>query len=69
MQNAKYLTENALEKRIRRTLAKHGQVLHKLRDKQGYIVYDADDPDENGYFYSFDRLVDYVEYLREREAS
>lgn len=58
--SAKWLTDSAWEKRIRRALNKHGWVLHKSRRRDGgYLV--ASPGEETRWFSSLDKLQDFAE--------
>lgn len=66
----KMLTDEVIERRMRRRLAKYGYTLHKSRKKGGgYTVTGGYYPDEpDGHYDDLMKLVDAVEAMEERFA-
>ncbi len=65
-----YLSDEVIERRMRRRLAKYGYKLHKSRQEGGgYTVSGGYYPDEqDGYYSDLMKLVDDVEFMEERFA-
>lgn len=62
-----WLSDQQIERRMRRKLEKYGYKLHKSREKGGYTVTGGPCPDEpEGQYSDIMKLVDAVEALEER---
>lgn len=61
----RWLTDNAWEQRIRRTLHRHGNMqLHKIRGNGGYFVCDV--YGNTKWYANLDKLQDLCEWLEDR---
>ena len=66
------ITDNQIERRCRYRLAKHGLIVHKVKDHYGpmyYACYGDDDPPEWQRHYMYlDELLDFATVLKEKES-